>query len=503
MEKEWFMWEKVRRIFPMQIIDVMACMNFFQPPGIPFATGVKLEEKNIELLAVESGFLKCAKSVANSLISDPENIESKLNKIDETALTYFDVAREVLSTNVKKKSDKELLEIFEKMYSAYKESHNSGALLLISEFREEFLSIKIRELLEKRLAEKKLGIEMPKAFALLSHMQRPSVLAEEKFDSLGLIEKVLADNALKNLFEGSEHGKIQKGLKKSFPEFNTLLESHWNKYKWIFFMYEGPTLPRSYFVKKIKENLSAVGSIRKEFEQNKKIQGLQKKLLKRLCSGEKDKLIFSFPRRLIETKALRKDAMYFGCFVFEKLFGEMAKRLEISLDQVRYMQEQELVDAMNKKFKDFDMLNERIKYSVFFTVGGKRTFLVGDEAKKWYSDNVIVEEVFESNELKGASAFPGHVRGRVKIISHPNEIFKMNKGDILVSHATNPNLLPAMDIAAAIVTDIGGLTCHAAIVSREFRIPCVVGTKYATQVLQDNDLVEVDAEKGIIKIIGG
>ena len=78
----------------------------------------------------------------------------------------------------------------------------------------------------------------------------------------------------------------------------------------------------------------------------------------------------------------------------------------------------------------------------------------------------------------------------------------MNKGDVLVSHATNPNLLPAMGMAAAIVTDIGGLTCHAAIVSREFRIPCIVGTKIATQVLQDNDLVEVDAEKGVVKKIG-
>jgi len=78
---------------------------------------------------------------------------------------------------------------------------------------------------------------------------------------------------------------------------------------------------------------------------------------------------------------------------------------------------------------------------------------------------------------------------------------KMKKGDIMLSETTYPALVPAMKKAAAIVTNIGGLTCHAAIVARELKIPCVVGTKIATKVLHDGQLVEVDADKGIVKII--
>ncbi len=78
---------------------------------------------------------------------------------------------------------------------------------------------------------------------------------------------------------------------------------------------------------------------------------------------------------------------------------------------------------------------------------------------------------------------------------------KMNKGDILVSIATNPDIVPAMKKAAAIITEQGGITSHAAIVSREFNTPCIIGTKIATKVLHDGDLVEVDADKGIVKII--
>jgi len=89
----------------------------------------------------------------------------------------------------------------------------------------------------------------------------------------------------------------------------------------------------------------------------------------------------------------------------------------------------------------------------------------------------------------------------VKIVESVEDIKKMNKGDILLSETTYPALLPAMKIAGAIITNIGGLTCHAAIVSRELGIPCVIGTKIATKVLRDGDLVEVDADKGVVRII--
>lgn len=78
---------------------------------------------------------------------------------------------------------------------------------------------------------------------------------------------------------------------------------------------------------------------------------------------------------------------------------------------------------------------------------------------------------------------------------------KVSAGDVVVSPMTTPDLLPAMKLSSAIVTDEGGLTCHAAVVARELGKPCVIGTKIATKVLKDGDTVEVDAEKGIVRII--
>jgi pyruvate, water dikinase len=77
----------------------------------------------------------------------------------------------------------------------------------------------------------------------------------------------------------------------------------------------------------------------------------------------------------------------------------------------------------------------------------------------------------------------------------------MVSGDVLVTGMTRPEFVPLMKLASAIVTDEGGITCHAAIVSRELGKPCVIGTKNATKVLRDGMLIEVDAEKGIVRII--
>jgi len=115
------------------------------------------------------------------------------------------------------------------------------------------------------------------------------------------------------------------------------------------------------------------------------------------------------------------------------------------------------------------------------------------------SYKVKTEEITASKLLKGQSAFFGKVTGRVSIINLPKDMRKMRDGDVLVSRSTNPSLIPAMRQSSAFVTDLGGLTCHAAIIAREMEKPCIVGTKIATRVLKDGDMVEVDATNGIVK----
>ena len=100
--------------------------------------------------------------------------------------------------------------------------------------------------------------------------------------------------------------------------------------------------------------------------------------------------------------------------------------------------------------------------------------------------------------LTGMGASPGVAKGRVKIIKDISDLRKIIKGDVMVANMTSPDMVPQMEMAVAIITNEGGITAHASIVSRELGIPCVVGTERATQVLKDGDLVTVDGYAGRI-----
>jgi pyruvate,water dikinase len=107
--------------------------------------------------------------------------------------------------------------------------------------------------------------------------------------------------------------------------------------------------------------------------------------------------------------------------------------------------------------------------------------------------------LLQNNIVKGRMAFPGVVKGRVKIVFNPREYTNFEQGDILVTGMTRPEYVHLIEKSGAFITDAGGMLSHAAIVARELRKPCVVGTEVATKIFKDGDLIEVDAENGIIR----
>jgi len=131
-----------------------------------------------------------------------------------------------------------------------------------------------------------------------------------------------------------------------------------------------------------------------------------------------------------------------------------------------------------------------------------KLYIVQSRPVTTLKEGVKTEEAEMTEEmkvlLKGLGASPGIGAGKVVIIFEADEIDKVKEGDILVTTMTNPDMVPAMKRAAAIVTDEGGRTCHAAIVSRELGIPAVVGTKEATKVLKDGMMITVDGTRGVV-----
>ncbi len=162
-----------------------------------------------------------------------------------------------------------------------------------------------------------------------------------------------------------------------------------------------------------------------------------------------------------------------------------------------------LMQEFEQWFKDGtlptkEVLQERSKESVLMFDHDGFELKVGNEATA-LEQRVIGNSKEET--LKGMSAYPGKARGTVRVIADPHKADHFQDGDILVATMTRPEYLQLMKKAAAFVTDSGGILSHAAIVARELKKPCIIGTKIATKVLKDGDMVEVDANKGIVKII--
>jgi len=117
---------------------------------------------------------------------------------------------------------------------------------------------------------------------------------------------------------------------------------------------------------------------------------------------------------------------------------------------------------------------------------------------------VLIEEApggKEVNKIKGEVVFPGRARGRVRVIKNIKDASLLQGGEMLVSPMTTPRYILAMKKAKAIITDEGGIVCHAAIVARELKKPCIVGTKIASDILKNGDIIEIDTNQSIVKVI--
>jgi len=162
--------------------------------------------------------------------------------------------------------------------------------------------------------------------------------------------------------------------------------------------------------------------------------------------------------------------------------------------------DKEVIDFLdNEIIPDKDEIEKRARgeYLYVFDEGGAQ--IVMDEKLILEAQKIIHKEV--KQEIKGQIAYRGKVSGRVVMIMGKNDLSKVKEGNILVSRITMPDYTPVMKIASAFVTEEGGITSHAAIVARELKKPCIVGTGNCTKVLKDGDLVEVNADNGVVNII--
>jgi phosphohistidine swiveling domain-containing protein len=272
-----------------------------------------------------------------------------------------------------------------------------------------------------------------------------------------------------------------------------LLREHIQKYPWLLSNYRG------YQPLKVSDLIKRAKSYKSDHDSK-----ITSKLLipKSILTPRVKKLI-----KVIDFFTIWQDERKRNILKGNAYLGMVAiavgKKLNISTEVISQLTPSEVLKS--KDLSDIKSLkkelNERKKGTYHLMEGFKDTLITGNDYRKMREFEDVLISKHEMELIKGFVAQPGIAKGYVRICTNLKYINKFRHGEILVASMTRPEHISIMRKAKAIVTDEGGITSHAAIVSRELGIPCIIGTKIATSVLKDGDMVEVDANKGIVRKI--
>lgn len=325
---------------------------------------------------------------------------------------------------------------------------------------------------------KRLNLSKTKVLNSLSQPLRPTAVWQEYIDRLILqkrkIEKKLTLRSLQN------HATCYGW----FPLYN-LDEKSWTARD---------------VQKLIDESMKNLTSINKELKGLHSDLEERKKIIAKLKIASRanpnDYKIISWAPIISYYREYRNDIRRKGIYYIKPLYQEIARRFNLSLSELIFLDSNEIASLLKGKKIDLKVIEQR-----------KFGFSCGTIKGKWFILNYPIFSKMnlgnkKINIIKGMPACTGKVIGKVFLISRPEiDLNKFSQGNILVTSMTSPAFVPAIQKSKAVITDEGGLTSHAAIVAREFKKPCIVGTKVATKMLKNGDLVEVDAVAGIVRLL--
>jgi pyruvate,water dikinase len=254
-----------------------------------------------------------------------------------------------------------------------------------------------------------------------------------------------------------------------------------------------------------------IGRLRHEVEnydaEKKVIKEKQAKILSSLTAEAKEHSWFIQQASL--TRLLLKGCWGGTSYFLLPLFSYLAEKAGVSVrDMILFATAKEMADLIEKGtwISSGELERRKQGYFLYFK-DGEVSLFAGEEAKAMKTQILDPLLPKETREFKGTIANKGNVQGKVKIIKVDSlkDIQKiapdLTKEHILVTGMTNPTMMVLVRKVAGIVTDEGGMACHAAIISREFGLPCLVGCHIATQVLRDGDTIELDADHGYVRVL--
>ena len=321
---------------------------------------------------------------------------------------------------------------------------------------------------------------------LIAHfdLPKPTLLIKQDREAAGM-QKIFIREGLGDMLN-DDPAYFMQSLQKHHPHLAKKIKDHLEEYEWVGTHHcWGDPLSIERLMAQIKEALPA-----------SKPQGKRRKISKRLS------YLIGLVNEFAYWRQFCAECSVVGLYKARGMLSEAARRFGMGYDDVIWLTKHEILAGLGGgKMPTMKEISGRRNIYGHLPNGEGEEILVGNLVQKMA--RILVPKFDMSiREFAGTVGSKGKATGRAFVAFTPKDALPMQKGQILVVPQTTPDYVVVMKKAAAIVTDEGGITCHAAIVSRELGTPCIVGTKQATHVIKTGEMIEVDANKGIIRRLG-
>ncbi len=470
MSEEWFKWEREGTIHPLFFpleSSMKPLRDYF---GASWPDTILIYRGDIVLWCNRMEKLyKLGQKMIDFYTVD-ENQKKLLKDLEDATEHLKKVFAEIGEKDLGRLSNEELLSLYENFRRVYNDWFKIGWTVEPIALQGEQL---IREIIKG---------QNQKIISILTSTTRKSFSRRSEEDLLRIAKK-----------------------KKNGQDVSKDIEEYAGKYYWLHNSYfKTQILGQDFFKKDLeltlkerpdpKQYLEEMGNLAKRQKNEKE------EMIKELTLEEHRKLI-----ELIDLfgwfQDYRKEYMMQACHYLDVLLAGFGKRAGISAWDMKYTLPKDLPLILDEKFDKNDIdARKKNCIIVWKEFSDDYEFLTGEEAVAKEKEIFPAEEkTNEILEIRGMTACQGLVRGEAFVSMSAEEAKNILPGQILVTSMTSPDFVISMKKAAAIVTNEGGITCHAAIVSREFGVPCIVGTRIATKVLKTGDYIEVDGNHGFVR----
>ena len=466
--------------------------------GLPHFA-VSFEGPTVSYLIVDEQWKSASSQYFRRVQDNPGMLAEVLDNIHRTSDALLESAREIARAVSPQLTNKELLGLYQRFITFLREVYHFGLVPTFLDCKEyTYVTDLIGSILEER------GVRKEDRGVVFATLTTPTfswdfTIAEDELRQM--ISCVREHSVWKDAALSLSLDQLQG----EHRELVELYELYCQRFGWLQYGYEGPLMSTTDLHRMVRERILRVGddrSVRQSAErQHRQVEAQQQEAIARYGFSEEYVRWFALARRMAFYKSYRRLRQSQSYALLEPLLRLIAQRSGLPLELWRMLTPQEVERALESPWSPPDDLNDRRQLCVYGSVNGESFLLSGLGARQFVDHAIAHLPERQRPLLNGQVAYPGVVEGQVVVVRSPEDADDVPTGCIIVSPSLNPHMQLAMERCRAIVTDAGGLTCHAAIVAREYQIPCIVGVANATAQIHTGDYVRVDANHGVITIL--